>query len=88
MFGTLGVFAFIGMAVTENRRREVLGEESWQSLSEATSVLPFVALLRGRARWPTDRTTLIGAIIGLLAAVFLLTYGHLWLFERDPLALL
>jgi uncharacterized membrane protein len=88
LFGTLGVFGFIGMAVTESRRRKVLGEDGWQVLAGPTSMVPFGAILRGRARWPTDRVTVVGALLGLLAAIFLLFYGHIWLFGRDPLALL
>lgn len=88
LFGGLGVFALIGMAITEKRKQEVLGEEAWQALAGPTSVVPFAAILRGRARWPTDRVTLVGAAVGLVAAVFMLVWGHVWLFGRDPLVLL
>jgi len=88
LFGILGVFAFIGMAITERRRRTVLGEEAWQTLAGRTTVLPFAAILQGRAPWPTDPLTLTGAAAGLLAAGLLLFGGHIWLFGRDPLALL
>jgi uncharacterized membrane protein len=88
LFGSLGVFGFIGMAITEQRRRTALGEDAWRALADSTSVYPFGALLRCRARWPTDRVTVVGALLGLLAAVLLLFYGHLLLFGRDPLALL
>ena len=88
MFGSLGVFAMIGLAVVESRRRAVLGEEQWQALAGPTSFLPFGALLTGRARWPRDPVTLLGAAAGLLAAVLLLAGGHLWLFQRDPLGFL
>ena len=84
----LGVFALIGMALVEGRRRAVLGEEQWVALTAGTSFLPFVALLTGRARWPRDPVTLLGGTVGLLAAVLLLAGGHLWLFQRDPLAFL
>lgn len=86
LFGSLGVFAFIGMAVTEDRRREILGESAWLALAAPTSVLPFAALVGGRARWPGDRLTLSGAALGLLTAILLLAFGHAWLFGRDPLA--
>lgn len=88
LFGILGVFAFIGMAITEQRRRTVLGEDAWLAMAGATSVLPFAAILSRRARWPTDPVTVVGAGAGLLAAVLLMFYGHVWLFGRDPLALL
>jgi uncharacterized membrane protein len=85
LFGSLGAFAFVGMTVTEGRRRKILGEATWLSLAASTSLLPFVALLTGRARWPGDRVTLTGAAVGLLLAVLLLMFGHVWLFGRDPL---
>ena len=88
LFGSLGVFALIGIGVVEGRRQEVLGLARWQELAGATSYLPFVAILRGRARWPADRITLAGGAVGLLLVVLLLAGGHLWLFGRDPLGFL
>jgi uncharacterized membrane protein len=88
LFGSLGVFALIGIGVVEGRRQEVLGLARWEELAGATSYLPFVAILRGRARWPLDRISLIGGALGLLLAVLLLAGGHLWLFGRDPLGFL
>lgn len=88
LFGSLGVFALIGMAVVEGRRRLALGEDQWQALAAPTSFLPFVAILARRARWPRDPVTLLGGAAGLAAAVLLLAGGHLWLFQRDPLAFL
>lgn len=88
LFGSLGVFALIGIGVVEGRRQEALGLARWQELAGGTSYLPFVAILRGRARWPGDRVSLIGGAVGLLVAVLLLAGGHLWLFGRDPLGFL
>lgn len=88
LFGGLGSFAFIGMVLVEARRRQSLGEQRWRELAGPTSVVPFVALLAGRSRWPTDGRTLAGTALGIAAAVFLLAGGHLWLFGRNPLAIL
>ena len=88
LFGGLGMFALIGMLVVERRRRAVLGEERWLALAGSTSFVPFAALLRGRAAWPRDRWTLIGAGGGALVALLFLGGGHLWLFGRNPLAFL
>jgi len=88
LFGCLGVFALIGLSVVESRRRAILGEVEWRALAGATSLLPFIAILRGRARWPTDPVSLIGEAVGLLLVVVLLAGGHLWLFGRDPLGFL
>lgn len=88
LFGSLGVFALVGMAVVEGRRRLVLGEEQWRALAAGTSFLPCAALLEGRARWPREPLTLAGGAAGLAVAGLLLAGGHLWLFQRDPLAFL
>lgn len=86
MFGGLGFFALVGMTVIERRRRVTLGADRWQSLAAGTSFVPFVALFTGRARWPRDGRTLLGAGVGALAAGALLAGGHLWLFGKNPLA--
>ncbi|MCL4780023.1 MAG: NnrU family protein [Gammaproteobacteria bacterium] len=88
MFGGLGSFAMIGMWAVETRKRKMLGEAEWQRLAGPTSVLPFAALLGGRARWPTDRGTLVGSAVGLAVAVWLVFFGgHFWLVTRNPLAM-
>lgn len=87
LFGGLGGFALLGLAMVERRRRRVLGE-GWAVLAAGTSFLPFAALLTGRARWPRDPRTLAGAAAGLALAAWLLAGLHFWLFERDPLAFL
>ncbi|MCC7259294.1 MAG: NnrU family protein [Gammaproteobacteria bacterium] len=87
LFGGLGVFGLLGMLIVERKKRSALGEERWRELAAGTSFLPFVALLSGRARWPRDRRTLLGAAFGAAVAAFLLLGGHVLLFNRDPLAL-
>ncbi len=87
LFGGLGFFACVGMAIVELKKRKALGEQRWRELAAATSFLPFAAILGGRARWPRDVRTLAGAAFGAGIAAFLLLGGHLWLFNRDPLVL-
>ena len=65
----------------------MLGEAQWRQLAGPTSLIPFAALLSGRARWPTDRRTLIGGAIALALVAWLLLGGHFWLFMRNPLAM-
>jgi uncharacterized membrane protein len=88
MFGSLGLFAFVGMALVEGKKRAALGEERWRALAAGTSLWPFAALLAGRARWPADRRALVGALVGAAVAAWLLLGGHVLAFNRDPLALL
>ncbi|GMW07262.1 MAG: hypothetical protein AMXMBFR8_20580 [Nevskiales bacterium] len=87
LFGGLAFFAFTGMLIVERKKRRVLGEEGWRALAAGTSIIPFLAILSGRARFPTDLRTLAGGLLGAAAAVYLLAGGHLTLFHRDPLSL-
>lgn len=87
LFGGLGAFALLGLLVVERRRRQVLGPR-WTTLAAGTSLLPLVAILQGRARWPRDPRTTAGLLAGLAAALLLLAGGHLWLFGRNPLGAL
>jgi uncharacterized membrane protein len=86
MFGGLGGFALLGMAMVERRKRRALGAARWQQLASGTSIVPLAALLAGRARFSADPRTMAGLLAGAVIAIFLLAGGHLWLFARDPLA--
>lgn len=53
LFGSLGLFALLGMRVLDRRRQHSLGLSHWQTLAANTSNLPLRSLLRGawRPRW-------------------------------------
>jgi uncharacterized membrane protein len=87
LFGGLGGFALLGLAMVERRRRRALGDR-WAALAAGTSFLPFAALITGRARWPRDGRTHAGVLAGLGLATLLLAGLHAWLFGRDPLGFL
>jgi uncharacterized membrane protein len=83
LFGSMLVFALLGMVITDRRNRRRLGDD-WPT---STSVLPFAAALAGRTRlrldWP-----LVGAVVASAAiTAWLLMGGHAVLFGVDPLAL-
>ncbi len=88
LFGGLTLFALVGIPILDRRRRRMLGENRWAEMAAATSVLPFVALVAGRARFPRDARTWVGVTLGLAVYALLLIGGHFWLFGVDPLALL
>ena len=86
LFGALLAFALLGMAMTDRRARRHMGEH-WPDVARASPILPFHAVLTGRARlrldWP-----LAGAIVVALAiSAWLLFGGHAVLFSADPLAM-
>ncbi len=86
LFGSLGLFALLGIWIMEQRRPRALGRARWEALAGPTSVLPFAALVTGRAHWPRDARTLVGGFVGVAAYLALLAGLHAWLFGADPLA--
>ncbi|MCP8884484.1 NnrU family protein [Devosia sp. XJ19-1] len=86
LFGSLGLFAALGMAMTERRSRRRLGV-AWSNLAATTSVLPLAAILSGRARPGFDALMLTALLATALITAWLLWGGHAALFSADPLAL-
>lgn len=88
LFGGLGLYAVAGFALADIAARRRLGDEAWAQLAGRTSVVPFVAIVAGRSRFPTDRATLGAAVLGLAVYLVFIGGGHQWLIGVDPLALL
>lgn len=86
LFGMLGLFAGLGIVMTERRSRRRLGPE-WPGLAATTSILPFAAIASGRTRARLDLPMLIALVATLLITTWLLWGGHAALFGADPLAL-
>lgn len=86
LFGALFLFALVGIPLTERRARKRLGED-WPALAATTSILPFAAIIGGRARFRLDGPMLAALLLTVLIAAWLLSGGHAMLFGADPLAL-
>lgn len=86
LFGSLALFAAGGIAMTERRRRKRLGG-AWAQLAAGTSIVPFAAIVSGRARLRGDRVVAAAAISATLATLWLLMGGHSVMFGADPLLL-
>lgn len=88
LFGAMAAFAAIGMPLLDAKARRRLGRGRWEAMARRTSVLPFAALLGGRAPVRgVGRLIPPAAATGLLYAWFLLQ-GHALLIGPDPLATL
>jgi len=85
LFGLLGLFAFAGMAFIDAKRKRDLGPEAWKELARGTSVIPFAAIVSGRARFPTDRKTLMLMVLGGWLYVGILFWLHETLIGVAPL---
>lgn len=85
-FGTMAAFAVVGMPLLDAKARRRLGRPCWDAMSRNTSVVPFAALLGGRARGDgLHRLVLPAAAAGLLYA-WILLQGHALLIGPEPLA--
>jgi uncharacterized membrane protein len=86
LFGALLAFALLGMVITDRRASRRLGAD-WAPIADATSVLPFAALLSGRTRLRSDWALVAALLISAALTAWLLLGGHAVLFGADPLAL-
>lgn len=86
LFGALFAFAVLGMVITDRRARRRLAEQ-WPQLAQRTSVLPFGAVLTGRARLRVDTPLVAAVLISALLTGWMLAGGHAVLFGADPLAM-
>ena len=86
LFGSLLVFALMGMVITDRRARRRLGED-WPAIARRTSVLPLAAALAGRTRLRLDWPLAAAMIASAAITAWLLLGGHAALFGADPLAL-
>ncbi|PST20635.1 NnrU family protein [Mesorhizobium plurifarium] len=86
LFGGFAAFALGGISMLEKRARLRLGE-TWQRRAEATSVLPFAAIVSRRARLSSDAPMAFAGIAAAVLTFWLLGGGHAELFHADPLLL-
>lgn len=86
LFSSMTAFAVFGVAMTEKRARRRLGP-AWPPLAKTTSILPFAAILGGRARLGFDRALAIALAVSAWLTLWLLLGGHAALFGADPLAM-
>lgn len=73
LFASLGIFSVSGILAMERRSRKRAGAQ-WSRLSGCTSLVPFAALLTGKARW----TELLQPRMALLPVV----WGNIVLLHR------
>lgn len=86
LFGALFVFAMLGMIITDRRARRRMAEH-WADIARTTSILPFGAILAGRARLRLDWPLAVAILASAAITAWLLLGGHALLFGADPLAM-
>jgi len=75
LFGGFAVFAVLGMAAIDRRRRRQLGVEAWAALAQGTSLLPGAAWAAGRWQPAALPSPLRLAAAVLLWLALLLLHG-------------
>ncbi|ODT72526.1 MAG: NnrU family protein [Pelagibacterium sp. SCN 63-23] len=86
LFGAFALFALVGIATAERRARR-RQEPGFAEFERSTTILPFAALLSGRAHWRVDRAMLVALVLTAVLTFWLLAGGHAALFGADPLAM-
>jgi uncharacterized membrane protein len=86
LFGGMAMLAISGFIVLDRRARQRLGEEHWRRLAAATSIVPFAAILAGRARLRISASLLVTIAAAVAAYLWFLLAGHERLIGPDPLA--
>lgn len=81
LFGGAGLMALLGLFAFEARSRRALGAR-FRELSHGCSVVPFAALVDGRARWRDTLSWRLAAVPAVWAAVIWL---HRELLDVSPL---
>jgi len=86
LFGGMALLAIAGLAVLDRRARLRLGETLWRQRAAATSLVPFAAVLTGRARIVLSPRLLLSVAIALAVYLWFLLQGHRAVVGVDPLA--
>ncbi|MDK4741557.1 NnrU family protein [Rhizobium sp. CNPSo 3464] len=85
LFGGFAFFSLGSIPMAEMRARRRLGT-TWNNFAAQTSIVPFGGLARGN-RLGVDAPMLIGAIAAAALTIWLLLWGHRFLFGADPLSI-
>ncbi|MCD1636326.1 NnrU family protein [Martelella mediterranea] len=86
LFGGMGLLAFAGIPLLDRRARRRLGDAEWATVRAQTSIVPFLAIIEGRAHPHANRSFWLWSGLGLVFYVWFLLQGHRLLIGVDPLA--
>ena len=85
LFGGMAVFSVLGFVLLDLKARKRVGRERWRALSARTSIIPFAALLSGRAPASSLRLLIAPLMIATVAYAWFVLQGHALLIGPDPL---
>jgi uncharacterized membrane protein len=84
LFGAFAVFSLQGMLVLDRRARRRIGDAAWRDMASRSSLVPFAAIVGGRARLQLDGRELLGGAAGLAAYALFIGGLHQQLFGVAP----
>ena len=87
LFGGLSLLALAGFGLADARARRRLGTARWSELASSTSIVPFSAVIAGRARLALGWRDLITAVTVLAVTTWFVLDGHRLLIGVDPMSL-
>ena len=85
LFASMALFSMAGFMLLDHKARTRLGDETWRTMVQGTSVIPFAALLAGGARWPKLRSLAVPALLSALLFGWFVLQGHRLLIGPDPM---
>ena len=85
LFGFVGCLAGAGFFILDRRMRSRLGADGWEKLARATSIVPFVAVIAGRAQIHSRQPLLLAACAAAAFYAWFVLQGHQLLIGADPL---
>jgi uncharacterized membrane protein len=86
LFGVMALFSIAGFFLLDLKARKRLGADRWRAMSAQTSIVPFAALLSGRAHWSALRLLILPALLTIAFYAWFVFQGHALLIGVDPLA--
>ncbi len=79
LFGAMAALAAMGFHRLDTKARRRMGPEGWSEAAGRTSILPFAAMLAGRAVPGAGRVLAVQAAAAAVIYAWFVLYGHAWL---------
>ena len=79
LFGAMAALAAMGFHRLDTKARRRMGPERWSEAAGRTSILPFAAMLAGRAVPGAGRVLAVQAAAAAVIYTWFVLYGHAWL---------
>lgn len=86
LFGGMALLAIGGFFIVDKRTKRRTGEQQWDELAKRTSVVPFAAILKGRAKPKITARSVLWIVISLALYFWILFSLHADYLGADPLA--